>query len=260
MKTQPERERYAQAPISPCGVHYGGAMRVLEIWRYPVKSLQGERVDATTLGPEGIDGDRQLAIFDVETGFGLTGRREAALLFASARIVDGRVEVTLPDGSIAHDDDALSAWIGRPVALRSTSDAEERRFESPVDFENEESGNWRAFTGAMGSFRDDEDAAVSLVSTGTLGAWPQRRIRANLVVSDSGEDALVGSSLEIGGARVSVQARLSRCVMVTRAQPGIERDLDVLRTIHRERNHTCAIGATVDRSGSVAVGDDVRVL
>lgn len=232
-------------------------MRLLEIWRYPVKSLQGERVDATLLGPEGVAGDRQLAIFDVETGFGLTGRREAELLFASARIVGEAVEITLPDGSLARDDAALSQWIGRPVALRSTSEATSRRFESPEDFENEASGNWRAFTGALGSFRDDQDAAISIASTGSLGEWPQRRFRPNLVVDGSGEDELVGSTMRIGGAVVRVQERLGRCVMVTRAQPGIERDLGVLRTIHRERDHTFAVGATVHTPGEIAVGDEL---
>lgn len=234
-------------------------MRVLEIWRYPVKSLQGERVDAASLGPEGIAHDRQLAIFDVATGFGLTGRREAELLYAAARVVDGAVEITLPDGSIARDDAALSAWLGRPVALRTTADATSRRFESPVDFENEATGNWRAFTGAMGSFRDDEDAAISIVSTESLGSWPQRRFRPNLVVEGSGENELVGQTLRIGTAVVTVQDKLGRCVMVTRAQPGIERDLGVLRTIHREHDHTFAVGATIDVAGDIAVGDEVQV-
>ena len=233
-------------------------MRVLEIWRYPVKSLQGERLDSALVGAEGIEGDRQLAIFDVATGFGLTGRREGVLLHASARTVGSRVEVVLPDGTVAADDDALSAWIGRPVALRSTSQAESRRFESPEDFENEEAGNWRAFTGALGSFRDDQNAAVSVASTGSLGDWPQRRFRPNLVVSGSGEDDLVGSTIAVGEARFSVQARLGRCVMVTRSQPGIERDLDVLRTIHRERDHTFAVGATIDSAGVIALGDPVE--
>ncbi len=232
-------------------------MRVLEIWRYPVKSLQGERLDAALLASDGVDGDRQLAIFDVASGFGLTARREAKLLFASARTVDGRVEVTLPDSSVAHDDDALSAWIGRPVTLLSTTEVESRRFESPVDFEREESGTWRSFTGALGSFRDDQDAAISIVSEGTLGDWPQRRIRPNLVVSDSGENELVDSTVSIGDATLTVRARLERCIMVTRAQPGVERDLDVLRTIHREREHTCGVGATVDRGGTIRVGDEL---
>ena len=235
-------------------------MRVLEIWRYPVKSLQGERLDSALVGVEGIEGDRQWAIFDVATGFGLTGRREGALLHASARTVDGRVEVVLPDGSVAADDEALSTWIGRPVALRNTDQAESRRFESPEDFENEEAGNWRAFTGALGSFRDDQNAAVSIASTGSLGDWPQRRFRPNLVVSGSGEDDLVGSAIAIGEARLSVQARLGRCVMVTRPQPGIERDLDVLRTIHRERGHTFAVGATIVNAGVITVGDPVEVV
>lgn len=235
-------------------------MRVLEIWRYPVKSLQGERMDAAELGPEGIEGDRQLAIFDTTTGFGLTGRREAGLLFAAARTIDGRVEITLPDGSIASDDAALSEWLGRPVALRATAEAESRRFESPIDFENEESGNWRAFTGAQGSFRDDADAAITMASTASLGDWPQRRFRPNLVLDGSGEDALVGATIGIGSAVVTVQARIGRCVMVTRAQPGIERDLTVLRSIHRDRDHTFSVGATTDRSGRVAVGDELVVL
>ena len=46
--------------------------------------------------------------------------------------------------------------------------------------------------------------------------------------------------------------------MVTRPQPGdVERDLDVLRTIHREREGCLAVGATVDAPGTVTVGDEV---
>jgi uncharacterized protein YcbX len=55
-------------------------MRVLELWRYPVKSLQGERLASAEIGPEGIAGDRQWALFDVATGFGLTARRVPDLL------------------------------------------------------------------------------------------------------------------------------------------------------------------------------------
>jgi hypothetical protein len=100
----------------PCTFTY---VRVLELWRYPVKSLQGERLDAVAVSESGFEGDRRFALFDLETGFGLTARRIPELLFASARLTpEGEAEITLPDGSIAADDDALSAWLGRKVQLR----------------------------------------------------------------------------------------------------------------------------------------------
>ena len=50
-------------------------MRVVELWRFPVKSLQGEQLDDATVRVGGIDGDRAFALFDVDTGLGLTARR-----------------------------------------------------------------------------------------------------------------------------------------------------------------------------------------
>jgi uncharacterized protein YcbX len=233
-------------------------MRVTEIWRFPVKSLQGERLDRAELLPEGVRGDRRFAIFDVETGMGLTARRLPELLQASARTLDdGSVEITLPDGSVAPDDAALCAWLGRAVTLRSAVEPGPRRFENVNDFEHESSSTWRTFDGATTSFRDTEQAAVSIISTGSLGAWPQRRFRSNLVVDGSGENDLVGYRVGVGTAFLTVTVLMGRCVMVTRAQPGgIGRDLDVLRTIHRERDHTIAVGASVDSPGAVSVGDE----
>ena len=86
-------------------------MQVAELWRYPVKSLQGEPLELAAVTTAGLQGDRRFALFDVETGFGLTGRRVPELLFASARLSDdGGVDITLPDGSVLQDD-ALSAWL-----------------------------------------------------------------------------------------------------------------------------------------------------
>ena len=74
-------------------------MRVMELWRYPVKSLQGEQLESVEASADGFEGDRRFAIYDLETGLGLTARRVPELLFASARWrEDGMVEITLPDG------------------------------------------------------------------------------------------------------------------------------------------------------------------
>lgn len=234
-------------------------MRVEQIWRYPVKSLQGERLESVGVGPEGLAGDRRFAIFDAETGFGLTARRQPQLLFAAARArSDGTVEITLPDGSIAAGDAALSAWLGRPVRLRSTEEVQDRRYENPVDFE-EESGRWEPFSGSTGAFHDSGRASVSLVSTATLADWEPRRFRSNVLLDGAGEDDLVGSRVRLGGSELEVSKRIDRCVMTTRPQPGgIDKDLDVLRTIHRERGGDLAVGALVVQSGTVSVGDELR--
>ncbi len=231
-----------------------GGVRVAQIWRYPVKSLQGETLLTAELGPQGVEGDRRYAIFDAQTGMGLTARREPALLFGAASLASGSLEITLPDGAVASDDAALSEWLGRPVILRSTSYQGPRRYESPEDYEAE--ADWEPFDGANGSFRDSERTVVSLVSTGTLGAWDARRFRSNLVLEGSDEDALVGTRVRVGRAELEVIKRVGRCVMVTRAQPdGVEKDLDVLRTIHRERGGRFAVGAEVLVPGTVSVGD-----
>ena len=235
-------------------------MHVLELWRYPVKSLQGELLQSATLTAQGIAGDRRYAIFDAETGFGLTGRRIPELLYGSSRYsASGAVEIVLPDGSIATDDAALSEWLGRPVTLRSTDDAVSRRFESPGDFENET--GWNPFEGASGSFRDSEATVVSLVSEGTLRGWDRRRFRSNILLSESGEDDLIGSRFSLGDAEVEITKQVGRCVMVTRSQPdGVDKDLDVLRTIHRERGGKLAVGASVLVEGATSVGDELLAL
>jgi uncharacterized protein len=173
--------------------------------------------------------------------------------------------VVLPDGPATADDGALSAWLGRPVALRPASATAGRpRYESPDDDEAAAEGpvpGWYPWRGAAGAFHDDPDVRVSLLSTGTAGAWDRRRFRANVVLDGAGEDALVGRRVRCGDAELRVTGRIPRCVMVTRAQAGgIERDTGVLKTIHRERGGDLAVGALVTRAGSVAPGDALTVL
>ena len=206
-------------------------LRVLELWRYPVTSLLGERLERAEVGPQGIPGDRSWALVDVASGEVLTARRVPDMLFATGRLrPDGGVAVVLPDGTVTTDDAVLSAWAGRPVALRRAPD---------------------------GAFHDEgPDARLTLVSTGTLGGWDRRRFRPNVVLAGEGEDALVGSPVRLGTAELDMVMPIPRCVMTTRPQAGgIGRDTSVLKTVHRERGGDLAVGARVTRSGGVAVGD-----
>ena len=191
------------------------------------------------------------------------------LLFASARLLDDDgVEITLPDGSLARDDEALSNWLGRRVELRSASAAVARRYENVIDFERESASEWAPFEGAPGPFHDSAGARVSLLSTATIGPWDRRRFRPNVLLEGEGEDQLVGSSIALGSATLDVGMRIQRCVITTRQQPGgirrrrrrggrggIERDLSVMRTIARQRNARLAVGVVVRQPGLVRVGD-----
>ena len=232
-------------------------MRVLELWRYPVKSLQGERLAEAEIGEYGLAGDRRWALFDAVTGLGLTARRVPDLLFATGRLRDdGAAEVLLPDGTRTSDDAVLSAWLGRPVTLRAAG-AEEPTYESPDDdFDDRPASRWHDWAGAAGAFHDVADARVSLVSTGTLGAWDRRRFRSNVLLDGEGEAELLGQEADLGEVRLRFGVGIARCVMTTRPQPGgIGRDTSVLKTIHRERDGLLAVRAAVLNSGVVRTGD-----
>ena len=217
-------------------------MIVEQIWRYPVKSLAGESLPVASATDLGIERDRKWCLVDQETMRVLSADREPRLLLAGARVVDHSPLITLPDGTETAEDAVLSKWLGRAVSLVAA------RAGGGVDW-----------SGPSGAWHDRGQARITLVSRATLGDWDQRRFRSNLLLSIGGEDELVGRDVVIGSARLSIELELERCVIVTRAQPGLDRDLEVLRTINRNRNRTLGVGATVREHGEFAVGDRVMV-
>lgn len=236
-------------------------MRVLELWRYPVKSLQGERLREAAVDELGIAGDRRWALFDRDTGLGLTARRVPELLFGAARLRDdGGVEVVLPDGTVTTDEAVLSDWLGRRVELRAAADRDDvaPTYEAPADEDAPDPTEWLQWEGAPGPFHDSPRIRLSMVSTGTLGTWDRRRFRANVLLDGAGEDALTGREADLGAVRLRVGIPIARCVMTTRPQPGgIARDTSVLKTIHRERDGNLAVRAAVLRGGVLRTGDEL---
>src|SRR4051812_9084038 len=236
-----------------------GALIVRELWRYPVKSLQGERLGEAAIDALGIAGDRRWALFDRDTGLGLTARRVPELLFGSARLRDdGGVEVVLPDGAVTTDETVLSEWLGRRVELRAAAelDCVAPTYEAPTDDLAPDPAEWMQWEGAPGPFHDSPRIRLSLVSTGTLGTWDRRRFRANVVLDGEGENELRGQEAQLGAVRLRFGLPVARCVMTTRPQPGgIGRDTSVLKTIHRERDGLLAVRAAVLEAGVVRTGD-----
>jgi uncharacterized protein len=230
------------------------------LFRYPVKSMQGEPLTEAEVGSAGIVGDRQWALVDIDTGLALTARRQPELLFASAALEGDDVVITLPDGTVTSDSAVLSAWLGHAVALTRADAVDHGTYEIALDFEHENDPGveWFQWEGPTWSFHDSTRTQVSIIGADTMSAWDVRRFRPNVVVAGGDEDTWIGSMVAVGTTMLDIVKPIDRCVVTTRPQPGgIERDLDVLRTVNRDRAGNLGVGAMVTATGTIAIGDEI---
>jgi len=266
---------------------------VAEIWRYPVKSMGGDRLPETMLDATGIPGDRRLALRDLGSGKILSAKqpRVANALLDVDTDVDpatGAVTITVGGRTIdttdrAAADAALSEHLGRPVRLES-SVADDDVYESywpevaDVLLSDVSIDLPVAMSTAKDSFVDL--AALQMVTTASLATLAAlapdseivtRRFRPSLVIDTDAADGTGfvendwrGRSARLGDAAITFTDPSPRCVMTTVAQGDLPRDLEVLRTLPRHNrietpglgNFAClGIYAEVVRPGRVAVGD-----
>jgi len=228
---------------------------VASLHRYPVKSLAGEPLARVHVGPRGLDGDRTWAVRgpDGKLGSGKSTRRfrrmDGLLDLLATTGDDGRPVVRLPDGRtmVAGDpalDAALSAHVGRPVALAREADVP-----------HHDEGPLHVLT----------TASLDAVSAAHGRPAPAARFRPNLVLETTAgdgyvEDAWVGREVEVGDELVlHVRDVMPRCVMVTLPQHDLAADAELLRTVTRAHGSTVGVVADVVRPGVVAVGDAVRM-
>jgi len=111
---------------------------VREIWRYPVKSVGGEKLDSCTVGPLGIPGDRGWALRDEAIGEIRGAKYLPKLMEYASRYreqpTEGEVthvDITLPDGTCVSSDEQdvnsrLSQLLGRDVSLCSLQPASDK--------------------------------------------------------------------------------------------------------------------------------------
>lgn len=226
---------------------------VVGLWRYPVKSMLGEQVDALAFTARGPEDDRRWAMQgpDGRLGSGKSGRRFVhmdGLLRLRASVERGVPVVTLPSGAVVRGggvdfDAAVGAAVGMPVTLVEEAEVPH------VD-----------------------DAPVHLVTTSSLEAWAAAagadavdalRARPNLVIAtdDRGrpEDAWEGHTLAVGGVRLRVTKRTERCVMVTAEQAGLAHDTRLLRALI-PADRCVGVYADVAAEGRITTGDEVHLL
>lgn len=231
---------------------------VTAVYRYPVKSMAGQSLDAARADWHGLEGDRRYAFVrggDTSDFPWLTGRRVRDMLRYVPVFVDpaapetSPVRVRLPDGRAL---DLTSKELAAHLAAQG----------GPVQL-------LRSFRGVFDAF------PLSLISHATVAGIAAaagrelrpRRFRPNLVVETPDgepfpEDGWTGAALAFGDGpdalRMRVDVRDPRCAMVNFDPDTAERDPVVLRTVVRERDNHTGVYGSVERPGRVAVGDVVR--
>jgi uncharacterized protein len=249
----------------------GAVGRILEIWRYPVKSMLGEKVTSSHVTERGLAGDRAYALLDTETGKVVSAKNprrwpnmfEFHSAYPESPAASGafpRARITCPDGESLSTyqpdiDSRLSAILGRPVRLEASSftGASSEGYWPEWDWV-EAPGATFQFPLPPGTFFDC--AMVHLLTTATLAQLHELtpasrfaipRFRPNLVIETPGE------------AHGFVERPSSRCVMTTLSQSDLPKDPQILRTLVQANAGNCGVYATVIKGGRIADGDEVAV-
>jgi uncharacterized protein YcbX len=228
------------------------------IFRYPVKSMGGERLEAAKLGWHGLDGDRRLAFrrIDDRSGFPwlTAGKLPDLVLFAPQRREDSSqgdlpTHIRTPDGE------------EMPVFGEDLATEIGRRYGAPVQMMQLNQGIF-------------DEASISVIASDTVreigrlaGRNPDvRRFRPNVVVRllrafPFQEDEWVGGVLSFGegddAPAITVTMRDVRCSMVNLDPDSGSPAPEVLKAVVRANQNHAGIYGAVTRIGRLAVGQTI---
>jgi uncharacterized protein len=211
-------------------------MHVSEIWRYPVKSLKGERLNETEITKFGIPGDRQIAVIRTINGRFLTSRSRPKLL-----ALEGSINANGVPTINGHPWDSAEALqlvreaAGEPVTLQQVP--------PPQAF----------------------DVLPLLVATDGAVRYlniDHRRLRPNILLADVPEleeRNWPGRTIAIGDVRIYAEKLRDRCVMTTFDPDTQAQDPSVLLRIVRELDGSTALDSSIITPGKIRVGDAAHI-
>jgi MOSC domain-containing protein len=212
-------------------------MHVSEIWRYPIKSLKGERLNETEITKLGIPGDRQIAVIRTINGRFLTSRSKPKLLSLQGSI-DANGVPTI-NGHLWNSSEALELVreaAGEAVTLKEVP--------APQAF----------------------DILPLLVATDGAARYlniDHRRLRPNILLADVPEleeRNWPGRIITIGDVRIHAEKLRDRCVMTTFDPDTQEQDPSVLLRIVQELDGSTALDSSVITPGKIRVGDQAHII
>lgn len=230
--------------------------RVLEIVRYPVKSMAGERMPVAEIDWQGLEGDRQYGLVRRRntTRFPwFTGRDFSDLVLYRATYDDPERPRTSPVTVVAPDGVELS--LNNPKLIAAL----EAKAGEPLNL----------MQLGIGAY---DLMPVSIVTTASLkkldavhgASLDRRRFRTNIIVeSDYLDEEWQGQRIGFGdseGAELLIAYAAPRCAMITINPDTAKRDAKVLRTVAQEFGNAFTMYASVARPGLLREGDIVKVV
>ena len=234
------------------------------LFRYPVKSMAGERLDAAQLGFHGLEGDRRLAFRRMQDRSGFpwltAGKLPDLIRFAPQRHENGAPAAASTDGDLPTH---IRTPDGQELPVFGDDLAAEvgRRYGAPVQMMQLKHGIF-------------DDACISVIASDTVheiarlaGLRPDvRRFRPNVLVRllrpvPFQEDEWVGGVLSFGDGvdapAISVTMRDIRCAMVNLDPDTATPAPEVLKAVVRANQNNAGIYGTVTRTGRLAVGQPI---
>ena len=273
---------------------------ILNIYRYPVKSMMGETLSEADIGEAGIPGDRGWAVRDEKRGGIRGGKKIPQLMTLTAQSGPTAPLITSPDGdSASASTEGINEWLSdklnHPVTLWPLLPADQldhyrRGAPDTEDFEQE----LRAVFGRLpeeplpdltgfeellefesppGTYFDA--FPISIMSQQSLASMNQlegesrfdvRRFRPNLLVDIPDTDhpfpeqAWIGKTLSIGSVKLKIDMTCPRCSMTTHGFDDLPRDTEVMRKLVNHSDGNLGIYASVMQAGKVSAGDSVGVV
>ena len=228
------------------------------IFRYPVKSMAGERLEVAHMGWHGLDGDRRLAFRRIENRSGmpwLTASKLPELLLFTPQRRDGTDDEGLPTHIRTPDGEEMPVF-GEDLAAEVG-----RRYGAPVQMMQLNHGIF-------------DEASISVIASDTVReigrlagrSLDVRRFRPNIVVRllrsvPFQEDEWLGGVLSFGegddAPAITVTMRDVRCSMVNLDPDAASSAPEVLKAVVRANQNNAGIYGAVTRIGRLAVGQTI---
>ena len=222
---------------------------VEELWRYPVKSMRGERLQTARFDPAGMVGDRRFAVVSTAAPVGkplVTSRERTRLLLYRPRLDPTPVVLTPEGDTLPLPSDELITHLQQHLAAPEATLALTHSPDKPIT----------------------DVRALSFISRATLDhlqhelgtSFTPQRLRNNLILqlNDNrpfAEEELDGQTLQFGdgpdATTLRIHERIPRCRIVTLDPETAATDQTLLRWLAKHRHARIAMYATVLHPGTI---------